>query len=689
MIEMLKKKRPFLWRKSIVVGVILLLVVRTIWFFPRTNWSIKDIRKTDVTAENMGQIGITPKDVRHVVLISIDTCRADHLGCYGYSRKTSPNLDALAADGVLFNHAVAPVPITLPSHSSMLTGTIPPYHGVRDNSSYRLAGANVTLAEVLRENGFATGAVIGSFVLDSQFGLDQGFDTYDDNLGKENRTVSHFFNERKGQEVTLVANRWLEKHRKDKFFLFIHYFDPHYPYELHKRSLFTSIPFLALPRDKYDGEIAYTDSCIGRVINKLKDLNLYDSTLLIITADHGESLGQHSESSHGYFIYHSTLHVPLIVKAPGGPEGKIVNDLAGLIDIVPTVCSLLGIPVPTHVQGRDLSAFFSNRSSSSNQRSIYCESLLPTKFGLGPFLGLVSDHWKYIHTLEPELYELRKDPLETKNLLDEQTKQAQIMQEHLKLALQDSSLNKTAGSKISLDEQTRRRLQSLGYISSRTVDENIQFVDEKRLDPKKFVEFYNFTDKFFEFRLSKKFDKAKKLCDNMLAKWPDMKQAHYYLGLIALSKKDNRAMITHFSRYLTATKSDPNALDMQVKTDYELALAHTNLGVALQREGQIEQAIPHYLKALSYNPYSVETTYDLAGAYFEQDRLPDASIYYSQTLELDPNSPYAHYMMGNVLLKQAKFEQAIIHYNKALQLKPDWENARRNLTIAEQKKRGF
>lgn len=688
MIEMLKKKRPFLWRKSIVVGVILLLVVRTIWFFPRTNWSIKDIRKTDVTAENVGQIGITPKDVRHVVLISIDTCRADHLGCYGYSRKTSPNLDALAADGVLFNHAVAPVPITLPSHSSMLTGTIPPYHGVRDNSSYRLAGANLTLAEISRENGFVTGAVIGAFVLDSQFGLDQGFDTYNDSLRKENKAFSILINERKGEEVTLSANGWLEKHRGDNFFLFLHYFDPHYPYELHKRFLFTSIPFLALQKDKYDSEIAYTDSCIGRVINKLKDLNLYDSTLLIVTADHGESLGEHSESSHGYFIYHSTLHVPLIVKAPGGPEGKIINDLVGLIDIVPTVCGLLGITVPTHVQGRDLSALFSRRSSSTEQRSFYCESLLPTKFSTGPFLGLVSDRWKYIHTLEPELYDLRTDPLETRNLLDQQTHQAHIMQKQLKLVLQNSSLNYIADSRVSLDEETRKRLNSLGYISSRTVDEDIQF-DQKRLDPKKFIEFFNFTHKFFDYMLSKKLDKARKLCDNMLAKWPDMKQAHYYLGLIALSKKDYKAMITHFSRYLTPTKSDPNVLGMQVKPDYEMAIAHGNLGAALQHEGKIEQAIPHYQKALSYNPYFIETNYALADAYFKQGRLRDAIKYYSQTLNLDPNFPEAHYMLGNVLFKQEKFKEAVIHYNKALQLKPGWENARRNLTIAEQKKRGF
>jgi len=681
---MLKKKQSFSWRKWILPGVLLLLVIRTVWVFPRTNWSVKNVRQTGVIAKNVSQIVITPKDMRHAVLISIDTCRADHLGCYGYSRKTSPNIDALAADGVLFNHAVSPIPITLPSHSSMLTGTIPPYHGVRDNSSYRLAGINVTLAEILKENGFVTGAVIGSFPLDSQFGLDQGFDTYNDSLGKENKAFS-LFNERKGEEVTLIANRWLEKHRNDKFFLFLHYFDPHYPYEVHKRFLFTSIPFLSLTKDRYDSEIAYTDSCIGQVINKLKDLNLYDSTLLIVTADHGEGLGAHSERSHGYFVYHSTLHIPLIAKVPGGPHGIIINDLVGLIDIVPTMCGLLGIPVPTHVQGRDLSHLFSHRSSSNDRRSIYCESLLPTKFGLGPFLGLVSDHWKYIHTLKPELYDLRKDPLETRNLLDEQTQQAHTMQKQLELLLQNSNLNYTADSKVLLDEETRKRLQSLGYISSRTVDEDIQ-LDQKKVNPKNYIEFYNFTEKFFRFMMSKKFNKARKLCDNMLAKWPDMKQAHYYLGLIAVAEEDMQATITHFSRYLEPAESDSKVFGMQVKPDYDMSVAYGSLGVALQRESQLEQAIRNYHKALFYNPYSIETNYALAGAYFEKGRLHDAIKYYSQTLKLDPNSPQAHYMIGNVLVKQEKFEEAVIHYNEALRLKPGWEKARQNLTIAQQRK---
>ena len=451
----------------------MLLIVRTIWLFPRTNWSIKDVNRTGTVGKNVRRRNITAKDVRHIVLISIDTCRADHLGCYGYSRKTSSNIDTLAAESVLFNHAVAPVPITLPSHSSMLTGTIPPYHKVRDNSSYRLDSANVTLAEILKENGFVTGAIIGSFVLDSRFGLDQGFDTYNDKLSKKQKSeFFHHSNERKAEDVTYAANIWLEKHREDKFFLFLHYFDPHFPYELHERFAYKTYPFLtSVPKDLYDGEVAYTDYCIGQVIEKLKNLGLYDSTMIVLTADHGEGLGEHSELSHAYFIYHSTLHVPLIIKAPGWPKGGRIDNVVGIIDIVPTVCGALGIPAPPSVQGRDLSALLSNNRSIIEERYLFCESLYPTKYDLGPFFGIVSNRWKYIHTSYPELYDLVRDPQETKNLLKYQLQQTRVMQEQLESILQNSSGSTFADSRMTLDEETRGRLESLGYIGPTDDDE--------------------------------------------------------------------------------------------------------------------------------------------------------------------------------------------------------------------------
>lgn len=656
--------------------MVLVLVGKVVWNMPRRGWSLKEARQISVASKAV----VSPKDIRHVVLISIDTCRADHLGCYGYSRKTSPCIDAVAAEGILFNHAVTSVPITLPSHSSMLTGTIPLYHKVRDNNSYRLTSSNVTLAEVLRENGFTTGAVIGAFVLDSQFGLDQGFETYEDSVGKENKTFFRV-NERKAGEVTRLANLWLEQHHNDSFFLFLHYYDPHYPYDLHKSFTFTSLLFFAFTKDKYDSEIAYTDYCVSQVIRKLKELGLYDSTLLIITSDHGESLKEHSESSHGYLIYHSTLHVPLIFKVPGGPEGERINELAGLIDIVPTVFGCLGIAIPPHVQGRDLSIFFSNNRGSIEQRSIYCESLMPTKFDLSPFLGLVSNRWKYIHSSKPELYDLREDHRETKNLLNEQAQKAYALQDQLRRILQNYGSDEAAESKVAIDEETRKRLESLGYISSRAVDDNIQF-DQKTADPKNFIELYNFSERFLELASTKKFDKAKKLCANILAKWPDMKRAYYFLGLIAVSEEDAEGIINHFSQYLLYTESDSSDFAMRVKPTNECANAHLNLGTAFQHKGQTEQAVAHFKKAILYNPYWATARYNLAAIYMTQGKLNDASAYCAKALELDPDMPEANCMMGDILLRRDKIEDAITHYEKAVESRPDWPPAQSKLKIA-------
>ena len=246
--------------------------------------------------------------IRHIILISIDTCRADYLSCYGYKSKTTPNIDALAAEGVLFENAISPVPQTLPAHSSMFTGTIPPYHGVHDNEGYRLDESNVTLAEILTDAGFTTGAAISAFPLDSKFGIDQGFESYNDYF--ETTLEGHPLEQRRGGETTDVALDWLKKNKDKRFFFFLHYFDPHQAYDPPE-------PFASrFASDLYAGEIAYTDHCIGKVVDKLKELGIYDSTLIIITSDHGEMLGEHGEVTHTYFIYQSAIKVPLIFKLP-------------------------------------------------------------------------------------------------------------------------------------------------------------------------------------------------------------------------------------------------------------------------------------------------------------------------------------------------------------------------------------
>lgn len=511
------KKKPFPWRRYVFLIVVSAVAIRTVWLWPRRRWSLKDSHQTTLIPKSTAGTGSYPKDIRHIVLISIDTLRADHLGCYGYSRKTSPNIDALAAESVLFNHTVAPVPLTLPSHCSMLTGTIPYYHKVHGNVNYRLSDSSITLAEVLHKNDFVTGAIVGAFVLDAQQGLDQGFDIYDDHL----EGMAHIFltkNERKAEEVTELANAWLEKHRNEKFFLFLHYFDPHYPYERHKRFWFTSLPSIALRRDEYDAEIAYTDHYVGKVIDKLKQMGLYDSALIILTSDHGESLHEHGEPTHSFFIYHSTVHVPLIVKLPGRSAAAKVNDVAGLIDIVPTVCGLLGIDSPPNIQGQDLSAYFQAEQPSSRDRYLYCESLTPTIYNAESLVGVVTNQYKYIYTTGPELYDLLEDRRETDSVIKKNPRIAKKLQGHL-MQILGKTAPRDSGSKVELDEQSLRRLQSLGYVTG-TIRDDFNF-DQSRADPKELLDFHNSYVGLMDFLFEEEYGKAKKLARKLMSRRPE------------------------------------------------------------------------------------------------------------------------------------------------------------------------
>jgi tetratricopeptide (TPR) repeat protein len=314
--------------------------------------------------------------------------------------------------------------------------------------------------------------------------------------------------------------------------------------------------------------------------------------------------------------------------------GRKTDVLVGLIDILPTVCGSVGIPVSPHVQGNDLNAFFGDGKDSVEERFLFCESLMPTKFELGPFFGLVSDRWKYIYTSQPELYNLRKDPHETKNLLHQHPQQARIMEDRLRLVLQNSGHTGTGDTKVKVDEESARRLESLGYVSSRPVKESVKF-GRIGSDPKEFIEVYNFIEKFLLLASNKKYDEAKKLANEMLTERPDMKQAHYYLGLIAFFQEDTQAMKRHFTRYLELAESESDNFNIRAKSEYELAHAYAHLGDVFKHESQIDQAIMHYKEALSHDPYMVTTYYNLAGVHLLQGSLSDAVACYMRILDLD------------------------------------------------------
>jgi arylsulfatase A-like enzyme/Tfp pilus assembly protein PilF len=597
----------------------------------------------------------TVKNIQNVVLISIDTCRADYLSCYGYPRKTTPNIDAVADNSIIFENVISPVPLTLPAHASMLTGTIPPYHGVHDNFHYWLGSSNITLAETLKENGFTTAAIISAFVMDSQFGLNQGFDTYYDRFDRKVNQPEA--SERPGRQTSLLAQNWLDQHKDRKFFLFLHYYDPHTKYEPPE-------PFASKFADNlYAGEIAYTDYCIAQVIQKLKDSGLFDSTLLIITGDHGEMLDEHHEQEHGYFIYQSAIKVPLIFKLPQQNKSQKIKDIVSLIDIVPTICRLLNIQPPSQVQGKDLSPYFSGNHKPAEQRYLYCESLTSTKYGCNPLLGMISEGWKYIQTTRPELYNTAKDHAESINLIEKHPHRARILQDQIKQVLEQSIPTADSDGKAPMDEKTRKRLESLGYVAA-AVSENFQF-DQSKDDPKDLIDFHLDSINVNNLISQKKYDQAEILCKELLSKQPDFYEICNSMVRIAFERGDKEKSLAFALKSLELNPNQP--------------YIHTNVAVTLTELNKLDQAIEHFNESLRLNPNQIGVHFGIANIFKQQGKLEQAAEIYRKVLQSRPNAAAAHNNLGKILLLQGKYEQAAAHCIKAIQINPQLPEAYYNL----------
>ena len=665
-------------------------------------------------------------DVQNVILISLDTCRADRLACYGYPRPTTPHLDDLASQSTLFTDVLAPVPMTLPSHCTMLTGTNPPYHGVHDNLNNRLTDSNVTLAEILGKYGFVTGAVVSAFVLNSQFGLDQGFDDYNDHFKQKHEAVG--MRERKGDEATRIAVEWIEQHQDERFFFLLHYFDPHFPYEAPE-------PFAArFPSDPYAAEIAYTDHCVGQVIDQLKQLGLYESTLVIVVGDHGEMLGEHGESTHMYFIYQAAMRVPMIIKVPGQTTTRRINDPVGIIDIVPTVCSVLNIDIPSQVRGENLSTVFRGGQLPQSPRYRYCESVTPTNYGANSLLGIMDDRWKFISTTRPELYDLSQDPQELNNLSREQPRRARRLQDELYRIIEDQ-FRDDVGADVTLDSGAVRQLESIGYVGGETEEGALEYYDQPAEwdDPKDLIAFHRKLQQVLGFQALENLDRARELCLQLVDERPSYVQGHYKLAEIAVDQQSPATAIGHLNRvisldgkhfqahkmlgnlllddnnydeaitnFVRAIEIDPTkpevfsqlgaALAGTGKTDdavahYRMALElvpdlaqpRVNLGVALAAEGKTQDAIIHYLRAIELAPEYADAHYNLGRAYEAEGNLDEAIKSYQQTLELDSKYAEAHLNLGELLGRERKMQQCEHHFREALRIQPDYALAHYNL----------
>jgi arylsulfatase A-like enzyme/Flp pilus assembly protein TadD len=586
----------------------------------------------------------------NVVIITIDTLRADHLGCYGYKQIRTPNIDALASESARFERAYTPVPVTLPAHTVIFTGTYPVFSGMHDFSGNKLNPQQPTLASVLKRQGYTTGAVIGSAVLDSRFGLNQGFDFYYDHFDFNRLQESNLEEmERPGNVVANVALDWLGKNRQNKFFLWMHLYDPHYPYR-------PPPPYSEQYKDRpYDGEIAFADAQVGRLISFLKANNIYRDTLIVLTGDHGESLGEHGEKTHGFFIYNATLHVPVIIHLPGSPSTTTVSELVSLADLMPTVLQVLKVEIPAEAQGQSLLRLMVPRKAGG-ARNLYAETFLPRlHFNWSELRAVETEKYQFIDAPKPELYDLFKDPGETQNLYTDKKAVAEELRSRLTTLVGQYSAGQELAEKTGLDPALMERLKSLGYAGfsgggSTTVS------DRSLPDPKDRIQTYELiSDAISESQHGEYQSSAEKLTV-VLKTEPNSVPTHYLLGLNYYRLHEFPKAVEELQRVL------------QLSPDYSLAVFQ--LGLAYARSGDFNQAIQTLKHALELDGTNFSAAYNLGAAYLRKEMVPEAAAAFRQTIAIAPEYAAGHRALGEILLYQEKVDESLAELRQAADLDP-------------------
>ncbi|MGA3090453.1 MAG: sulfatase-like hydrolase/transferase [Terriglobales bacterium] len=609
----------------------------------------------------------------NVVLITIDTLRADHVGCYGYKQIKTPNIDSLAAAGARFERAFAVVPVTLPSHSSMLTGTYPMQSGMHDFSGNKLSPLQPTLASVLKQSGYQTGAVIGAAVLDSRFGLNQGFDFYYDRFEFSRLDEANLDQmERPGNVVADVALDWLSKNSQKKFFLWMHLYDPHFPYhppEPYARE------YAAQP---YDGEIAFADEQVGRLLRFLKEKRIYENTVIVLCGDHGESLGEHGEKTHGFFIYNATMHVPLIIhlpenRSPENATARAIADPVSLVDLMPTVLDAVGVEVPPQVEGHSLLAQLRGEPAVGNlqaerDRVLYGETFLPRiHFNWSELRGSENSKYHFIDAPRPELYDLAKDPGEVHNLFTEKKAVADEMRAKLLGLIRDYSAGKEMAEKTSLDPSLMERLKSLGYAGfSGGSDPTIGGRDLP--DPKDRVAAYELISDAIADSQHGRYQESIDKLKAVIKTEPNSVPAHYLQGL-------NYYRLKSFDEAV-----DELQKTVQLSPDYALALF--NLGMAEAHAGQMDAAIGTLQKTLQLDATNFEAAYNLGVAFLQKRQLEPAAAAFRQSVAINPELARGYRALGETLLYQGKIDDAIAELRRSVELAPQERDVHESLAKA-------
>jgi len=635
------------------------------------------------------------KDRLNFLLITIDTLRPDRLSCYSSEHLKTPNIDGLAEKGVLFLKAFAHTPTTLPSHTNILLGTTPLYHGVHDNSNFVVREEFLNLGGHLKSHGYSTAAFVGAFPLDSRFGLTRGFDVYDDNYGSTSSQEFSYI-ERRAEVVVERALNWLAD-QNTPWFLWIHCFDPHQRYGPPE-------PFKTQYKNHpYNGEVAYVDFTLGKLFAYLEENDLNDNTLTIFTGDHGESLGQHEESTHGYFGYNSTIWVPLIISFPGIKQGQIGQNVSH-VDIFPTVCDVLGLEKPSYLHGVSLLPAINGKKLAN--RAIYFESLYPYySRGWAPLKGIIQGDEKFIDSPIPEFYDLEKDFDETKNLAE--TKKLDKYRDRLTKLIEEQSSAGKVDSKQKIDRETREKLQSLGYVSTLSTTRKKAFTPKD--DLKVLLPYQDKLMKAMGSYHKGKIDEAIVLLKDIVAEREDFNLAYTYLA--TLYKEQNKLreaveilrkgfennpssyqIIISFGLFLTEVRQYDAAVEILEKglalIDYDPELWNY-LGVAYWRKGNFEKALDAYERALSLD-YNYAIVFNNLGSLYlslflttgELKARQKAIRNFKKAIELDPDYPSPYNGLGGAYRNAGNIEGAIYCWEKAVELKPDFSFPLYNLGLA-------
>ncbi|MGA1867441.1 MAG: tetratricopeptide repeat protein [bacterium] len=590
----------------------------------------------------------------NILLITIDTLRADHLGCYGYTKVKTPHIDSVAREGILFENAFTSVPITLPSHISIFTGCYPHYHGIRNNGTYALSESATTCAEIFKQKGYTTAAFVSSFVLDRRFGLDQGFDVYNDNLisGVDAQLVGK---ERRAKTVTESALRWLGTTGSNKFFLWVHYYDPHDAY-------MPPAPYSEMyANNLYDGEIAYTDKWVGVLLEEFKKRGIYENTLIIIVADHGEGLGDHGESTHGIFIYDYALKVPFICSyAKFFPSARRIDSIVRLIDIAPTLLGIAGIDPISEMQGTSLLPFMAGKEKKK-ELSLYCETLYPRfTHNWSPLFGVRKDSWKYIEAPSPELYNMKVDPQENNNLFTKKPAIAAELQTQLRSLKNGPFPEWNRSQEHQLSTEEKEKLRSLGYVFAPSENKK-----ESYPDPKTMIKLMKYMDEGAKYFAQGAFKKAIAEYKKVIKEYPQDTDAYTILATIYEAMGENEKAI--------------ESLEKAIELESENIIIYNQLGINYMKAGRFSDGLRVFNHVLTLNPRCEEAYLNMGLYHFQKGELTVATDFFNKVLELDPDDTASRSYLVAIYQKQGKYVEAIAECKNILKRDPHNNTALFNL----------